>query len=421
MVSFSDAPLEIIAEIINALQDNISALEACSQTCSLLLPLCRKYIFRSICITSRSYPQRSLPRVIKLFGILLSNNPGISDLVRNLEFRICWLDVEDDDVPRVLGRLHHLQSFKLANGEHMVISWDELRQPFREALLRLIQLPSVSRLEISLICDFPITAFFPCMNLADLTLALLTRPTTAESYEKDLSALEGAPQIQSFSFRLDCGPYAMHLLNARRPNGVHVVDFRNVRTLSVMADDEGDLMAIQAFIRVTEKLETLIYGGMYQDPAMAYQTSLTILAWFTRGYTGFAASLNSSSLSTLRTLRLEHDIKDNIQDPLCGICEEFSIISGRNVIEEIFLQVTVQADRRCKTGSEWGGLDAVLSRGFPKLRNVSLDIEICVFSPSCPEGNAFLEQVNEIPRKYFPWLSSNIQVTFKFSANLDWV
>ena len=193
MVSFSDAPLEIIAEIINALQDDISALEACSQTCSLLLPLCRTYIFRSIRITPRSYSQINLPRVIKLFGILLSNNPGISDLVRNLEFRMCWLDFEDDDAPRVLGRLHHLQSFELVNGEHM-ISWNELRQPLREALLRLIQLPSVSRLKIALACDFPITTFFPCMNLADLTLAFLKRPT-AESYEKDLSALEGAPQL----------------------------------------------------------------------------------------------------------------------------------------------------------------------------------------------------------------------------------
>jgi len=154
----------------------------------------------------RSYSQRSLPRVITSFGILLSNNPGISDLVRNLVFRMCWLDVEDDNVPHVLGRLHHLQSFELVNGEHMIMTWNGLRQPFREALLRLIQLPSLSRLDISLICDFPITAFHPCMNLADLTLARLTRPTTAVSYEKDPSALEAAPQLRSFAFSLKSGP-----------------------------------------------------------------------------------------------------------------------------------------------------------------------------------------------------------------------
>ena len=130
--------------------------------------------------------------------------------------------------------------------------------------------------------------------------------------------------------------------------------------------------------------------------------------------------MNASSLSMLRTLRLQHEIKDDIQDPLCGICEEFNIISGCNVIEEIFLEVIVQTNCQCKTGSEWGALDTVLSRGFPKLHNVSLSIEICVFSPSFSEA-ALQEQINEIPRKYFPWLSSNIQVKFKFSTSLYWV
>ena len=270
MVSFSDAPLEIIAEIINALQDNISALEACSQTCSLLLPLCRKYIFRSICITSRSYPQRSLPRVIKLFGILLSNNPGISDLVRNLVFHICWPDIEDDDVPRVLGRLHHLQSFELGIGDPVTVKWNALRQPFRHALLRLIQLPSLSRLVISYIYDFPTTVFFPCMSLADLTLVCITKPTTAVSYEKNTSTPEAAPQLQSFAFRQDRDSYAMHLHNARRPSGVPVLDFSKVRTLSVEADREQDLMAIQALIRATKQLETLKYTSTYGDPYYIY-------------------------------------------------------------------------------------------------------------------------------------------------------
>jgi hypothetical protein len=130
--------------------------------------------------------------------------------------------------------------------------------------------------------------------------------------------------------------------------------------------------------------------------------------------------MNASSLSTLRTLRLQHDVEDDIQDPLCGFCEEISIISGRNVIEEISLRVIVQTDCRCKTGSEWGRLDAVLSRGFPQLRYVSLDIEICVFSSSFSEAT-LQDQVNEIPRKYFPWLSSNIQVMFDFSTSVQWV
>ena len=270
MASFSDSPLEIIAEIINALQDDIAALEACSQTCSLLLPLCRKYIFRSIRITTRSHPQRNLPRVITLFGILLSNNPGISDLVRNLVFHICWPDVEDDDVPRVLGRLHHLQSFELGIGDPVTVKWNALRQPFRDVLLRLIHLPSLSRLDISCIYDFPVTVFFPCTNLADLSLACITKPTTAVNNEEKPSAPEAALQLQSFAFRQDCDSYAMHLHNARRPNGVPVLDFSKVRLLSFEAGREQDLVAIQALIRATKQLETLKYTSTYGDPYYIY-------------------------------------------------------------------------------------------------------------------------------------------------------
>jgi len=271
MAPFFDSPLEIIEEIVNSLRDNPTALKACSQTCSSLLPLCRKYIFRSIRITTRCYTQRSLPRVITLFGILLSNNPGISDLVQNLVFHVCLRDVDDDDVPKVLGRLHHLQSFELKIEDLMAEKWSTLRQPFRDALLRLIHLPSVSRLNISNIYDFPVTAFLPCINLADLALACIAKPTTTvASYENSSSAQETSPQLQSFAFHMNSNSYAMHLLNARRPNGVPVLDFSEVRILSVEAYAEEHLMSIQAFIGATKKLETLVYGSRYGVPYHVY-------------------------------------------------------------------------------------------------------------------------------------------------------
>ena len=169
----------------------------------------------------------------------------------------------------------------------------------------------------------------------------------------------------------------MHLLNARRPNGVRVLDFRNLRTLSVVADKERDLVAIRAFIRVTERLETLIYDGTYQDSAMAYHTSLTILAGFTQGYAGFAASMNASSLSTLRTLHLQHDIEDDIQDPLCGICEEFSIISGRNVIEEISWKSPFKPTVGVKpevNGEDWMLYSRVVSPSFATFHSTSKSV-----------------------------------------------
>jgi hypothetical protein len=178
---------------------------------------------------------------------------------------MCSPDIDNDDVPWVLGKLHHLQSFELGIGDPMTVKWNALCQPFQDALLCLIHLPSLSRLKRSHIYDFPTTILFPCMNLADLSLACVTRPTTVVSYENDCTVPEAAPQLQLFAFHLDGGSYAMHLLNTRHPNGVPVLDFSKVRTLSVEADREQDLMAIQAFIRVTKNLETLDYTSMW-DP-----------------------------------------------------------------------------------------------------------------------------------------------------------
>jgi len=82
MVYFSDSPLEVIEQVIDALQDDLSALKACSQTCMSLVPLCRKYLFRSTEFTPRPWspPQLPhLPRKIVSFERLLGSNPGIAD------------------------------------------------------------------------------------------------------------------------------------------------------------------------------------------------------------------------------------------------------------------------------------------------------------------------------------------------------
>ncbi|TFK37391.1 hypothetical protein BDQ12DRAFT_685269 [Crucibulum laeve] len=119
MTSFSNSPFEII----DALQDDLVTLKSCSQTCLSLLPLCRKYIFQSISFTpDYSVPlieRRGFPRKIILFGNLLDNNPGISDYVQNLVYRIDKSDLEDAEVPRILEKLRRIQSFKLI-GE----AWD---------------------------------------------------------------------------------------------------------------------------------------------------------------------------------------------------------------------------------------------------------------------------------------------------------
>jgi hypothetical protein len=123
-----------------------------------------------------------------------------------------------------------------------------------------------------------------------------------------------------------------------------------------------------------------------------------LLDYLTDGFTGLAASMNISSLSTLRRLRFAFGINDDIQDALCGLCEELGAFAGPNIIEEITLEVSVMTDCQCKTGDEWGGLDSVLANGFPKLYQVSLRIFIGVFS-SYSNGIALQEKLKKLPEE----------------------
>jgi len=139
----------------------------------------------------------------------------------------------------------------------------------------------------------------------------------------------------------------------------------------------------------------------------------SIVADITNGYAGLAASMNPSSLSTLRKLHFDFFINDESQDPLCGIDAEITCFSKHNVIEEIDLTVRVQPDCQCATGDEWGRLDGMFSIGFPRLSQVSLKI-FCYNSG----GLVLQEKLKKLPEEQFPWLSKNSTVMFKFSTEV---
>jgi hypothetical protein len=141
----------------------------------------------------------------------------------------------------------------------------------------------------------------------------------------------------------------------------------------------------------------------------------SIVLDITNGYAGLAASMNPSSLSTLRKLHFEFFINNESEDPLCGIDAEITCFSKHNVIEEINLTVNIHTDCQCATGDEWGRLDAMFSIGFPRLSKVSLDIRIAVFDS---DGIVLQEKLKKLLEEQFPWLSKNSTVMFKFSTEV---
>ena len=257
MACLSDLPLDIIGEIVDNLQDDLPALKAVALTCPSLLLLCRKYIFRTIMLSPRSRSMRS-------FASLLDSNPRIVDYVRNLVYlhapdslRI----IGDLDCTTFLYKFYRIQSLELTG--NVTVKWSKLKPRLQESLSRIIH--SVTQLNISKIDEFPISIFIPCINLIELELDLIdSMVDDINSYEHEYCAPDAVPQLQSLTLNSNlvrpCRPDRLTtLVNARRSEHVPVLDFSNLRTLTVRICHDSDRVAVHALMKIIKKLEALSY------------------------------------------------------------------------------------------------------------------------------------------------------------------
>jgi hypothetical protein len=111
-------------------------------------------------------------------------------------------------------------------------------------------------------------------------------------------------------------------------------------------------------------------------------------------------------------------------DPLCGLSRELRFIAGSNILEELELDVVVQADASCRTESEdWSAFDSVLTKSgrFPMLHRVS--VEIWWYSHGRDEDDMNDEDgiLESLKEDKFPRLAESKAVEFNFSAEIHYV
>ena len=214
----------------------------------------------------------------------------------------------------------------------------------------------------------------------------------------------------------------MTLIDARGSKHVLVLDFSHLWTLSVYISTNSDLVAVHALMKVTKKLETLLYDytNMCMYPIYLLSTGIILITLvnFTDGCRNLAASMNLF-FSTLRLLYLRLGVPSFYgQDPLSRIYDELAAIAGHNVIEELDIDIAVYrgCERVCTNPARWGGrLDGVLATGFPRLTRLSLHVLIETFLIDC-HVDTFM---NRLKKLQFPWLSKNPIVKFDFSVKLE--
>jgi hypothetical protein len=127
------------------------------------------------------------------------------------------------------------------------------------------------------------------------------------------------------------------------------------------------------------------------------------------------------SMQTLKNLRVNMTYGIGSDDPLGGFPVELEAMQNHNVIETIAIQVYIEVDIASHwdfgIGDEWGLIDEALSHsGWPKLQRVSLEITVWSFFTL---ERALECELNELPETQFPKLSSNKNLSFEFSVEID--
>jgi len=108
------------------------------------------------------------------------------------------------------------------------------------------------------------------------------------------------------------------------------------------------------------------------------------------------------------------------EDPYLDLTKELEAISGRNVLEQITLDIDIDTDHTCTTDpTKWAQLDGILStaNGFPFLRRVEVKVTLWCY---CERGHKeFLGKMWDIGQNEFSWLVAAKQVEFTFNAQVE--
>ncbi|KAF8968048.1 hypothetical protein BDZ97DRAFT_1800624 [Flammula alnicola] len=392
-------PLDVVEVILDTLAcedefGDFTVLKACSFTCRAFLPLCRKHIFASITINKPNFWRFAPPSPkTKMLRKLLVTMPEIAGYVRKLRFGIRLGSFGKQDfigLPEILTRLTRLNSLILLYYGHGFekLDWKIMPLPMTDAMFCLMNLPTLTSLELKYFKNFPISALLPRARLQHLNIEFFDIAEVDDAFP---AILPVAPiQLEDYTFGAQCGIGPKGILESRRSDGQLIFDLTNLKKITAYCYVIEDMDVTETILRRNTHL-TMIH------------LSVGNLVTFS----GFAAMI-TPSINTLKKLSFEISVYPT-DCLLAGLGNELEKMAGRNVLEDLAIRVFVG----CKIGDEWGGLDRVLSNsGWPALRRVSLQIVIS----AARESDALLQALENLPQTQLTGLSSSKTTNFDFKV-----
>lgn len=248
MESRTTLPLDILTYIIDLLahgdDEDTKSLQILSRACKSLVPLCRKHLFSSLRLHSKLHSER--------ISDLLSRNPDLTRYVKSLKYGVD-IPISDDEL-RILDLIKArsiLQSIELLSQPGF--DWNTFPESVQSSLRSLIQLPTVTNLDIRSFKNFPSTALSLCCNLSDLRLEGLemTPPEVNQVIFRSKTPTPVSLYAKTRTYE------GLATLMKSVSAGVPFVDFSRLQTASFNVDSPGDISHISDLIKTTTQLHSL--------------------------------------------------------------------------------------------------------------------------------------------------------------------
>ncbi|EDR01451.1 uncharacterized protein LACBIDRAFT_333178 [Laccaria bicolor S238N-H82] len=321
----------------------------------------------------------------------------------DLEAGTFHFDVErssftDNDLPRRLRLTSDVNVKSLILGSNLfnfvAADWDELPADLQAALQYVVRLPTLEELTILNVKNLPVSL----LSAASFSTLSIHHAKFRRSKFRDRKNTPSniVTRLKSFNFGLTPLSSIRALVRDRIPTDSLSIDLSSLHSLTVHNADE--VAAFEEVMKVSPNLSILHCEVKIEVPS------------------------SLAACRSLKTLVLLFGIRDELQDPLLGLPDVLSEMSGDNVLEELLINVHVPDHHSCRTDAMWGRLDDILSQSaFHSLRRVSLKIIVWVdddLGLSAEEleekrrREALKEELEKIRASQFTWLSSHVRFEF---------
>ena len=238
--------LMCITDILGEKSDN-ETLRVLSQTCKFMVPLCRRYIFSSISLSSA-------PEKFDLINFL-NASPNITRRIQKLEYFLETRTNQDIlDILEVMrsqstSRLHtiSLTSFGWSD-------WDVVQEPTKALLISLMQLPTVTHLKLELMEHFPYEALSLCKSLTDISIF---RVSEAQSHGSRKFTRSKIPIPRSLYMKRFGSSISMLMRPPGHKTIGPIIDFSHLEKASFEISGDNEALQMAELLKTATQLQNL--------------------------------------------------------------------------------------------------------------------------------------------------------------------